>query len=126
MEIFRILLIEHAQTWLLGLFFGAMTFLVNKAVKAIIETQHKKRELMSKESEEQSNIKNGLIALLRYRINRLCNTIKRRGSMTSQEAFDLKDIYNAYETLGGNGQTKILVEYIFDKFEINDDITEEK
>lgn len=126
MEIFRILLVEQAQTWLLGLFFGAMTFLVNKAVKAIIETQHKKRELMSKESEEQSNIKNGLIALLRYRINRLCNTIKRKGSMTSQEAFDLKDIYNAYEILGGNGQTKILVEYIFDKFEINDDITEEK
>lgn len=126
MEIFRRLFIEHAQTWLLGLFFGAMTFLVNKAVKAIIETQHKKRELMSKESEEQSNIKNGLIALLRYRINRLCNTIKRRGSMTSQEAFDLKDIYSAYESLSGNGQTKILVEYIFDKFEINDDITEEK
>lgn len=125
MEIFRRLFIEHAQTWLLGLFFGAMTFLVNKAVKAIIETQHKKRELMTKESKEQSNIKNGLIALLRYRINRLCNTIKRRGSMTSQEAFDLKDIYSAYESLGGNGQTKILVEYIFDKFEINDDITEE-
>eukprot|EP01106_Pelomyxa_sp_JSP_P005394 TRINITY_DN18541_c0_g1_i1.p1 TRINITY_DN18541_c0_g1~~TRINITY_DN18541_c0_g1_i1.p1 ORF type:complete len:102 (-),score=0.53 TRINITY_DN18541_c0_g1_i1:34-339(-) len=101
-----------------------MTFLVNKAVKAIIETQHKKRELMMKDSEEQANIKNGVIALLRYRINRLCNTIKKRGSMTSQEAFDLKDIYSAYETLGGNGQTKILVEYIFEKHEINDDIEE--
>lgn len=125
MNEFEQIFLDHAQTWLLGLFFGAMTFLVNKAVKAIIETQHKKRELMTKESKEQSNIKNGLIALLRYRINRLCNTIKRRGSMTSQEAFDLKDIYSAYEILGGNGQTKILVEYIFDKFEINDDITEE-
>lgn len=124
MNEFEEIFLNHAQTWLLGLFFGAMTFLVNKAVKAIIETQHKKRELMMKDSEEQANIKNGVIALLRYRINRLCNTIKKRGSMTSQEAFDLKDIYSAYETLGGNGQTKILVGYIFEKHEINDDIEE--
>ena len=124
MNEFKQIFLDHAQTWLLGLFFGAMTFLVNKAVKAIIETQHKKRELMMKDSEEQANIKNGVIALLRYRINRLCNTIKKRGSMTSQEAFDLKDIYSAYETLGGNGQTKILVGYIFEKHEINDDIEE--
>jgi hypothetical protein len=122
MNEFEQIFLDHAQTWLLGLFFGAMTFLVNKAVKAIIETQHKKRELMTQESEEQSNIKNGLLALLRYRINRLCNAIKRRGSMTSQEAFDLKDIYSAYTILGGNGQTKILVEYIFEKYEIDDEI----
>lgn len=122
MNEFEQIFLDHAQTWLLGLFFGAMTFLVNKAVKAIIETQHKKRELMTQESEEQANIKNGLIALLRYRINRLCNTIKGRGSMTSQEAFDLKDIYSAYEILGGNGQTKILVDYIFEKYEIDDNI----
>lgn len=122
MNEFEQIFLDHAQTWLLGLFFGAMTFLVNKAVKSIIETQHKKRELMTQESEEQSNIKNGLLALLRYRINRLCNAIKRRGSMTSQEAFDLKDIYSAYTILGGNGQTKILVEYIFEKYEIDDEI----
>lgn len=122
MNEFEQIFLDHAQTWLLGLFFGAMTFLVNKAVKAIIETQHKKRELLTQESEEQSNIKNGLLALLRYRINRLCNAIKRRGSMTSQEAFDLKDIYSAYTILGGNGQTKILVEYIFEKYEIDDEI----
>lgn len=122
MNEFEQIFLDHAQTWLLGLFFGAMTFLVNKAVKSIIETQHKKRELMSQESEEQSNIKNGLLALLRYRINRLCNVIKRRGAMTSQEAFDLKDIYSAYTILGGNGQTKILVEYIFEKYEIDDEI----
>lgn len=122
MNEFEQIFLDHAQTWLLGLFFGAMTFLVNKAVKAIIETQHKKRALMIQESEEQSNIKNGLLALLRYRINRLCNAIKRRGSMTSQEAFDLKDIYSAYTILGGNGQTKILVEYIFEKYEIDDEI----
>lgn len=126
MNEFEQIFLDHAQTWLLGLFFGAMTFLVNKAVKAIIETQHKKRELMTQESEEQSNIKNGLLALLRYRINRLCNAIKRRGSMTSQEAFDLKDIYSAYTILGGNGQTKILVEYIFEKYEIDDKINGQK
>ena len=121
---FANIFIDHAQTWLLGLFFGAMTYLVNKAVKAVIETQHKKRELMTKESEEQANIKNGLLALLRFRINRLCHSIKKRGAMTSQEAFDLKDIFSAYSILGGNGQTKVLVDYIFDKFEINDSITE--
>lgn len=126
MNEFEQIFLGHAQTWLLGLFFGAMTYLVNKAVKAIIETQHKKREVMSKESEEQADIKKGLIALLRYRINRLCNTIKRRGSMTSQEAFDLKDIYSAYTILGGNGQTKILVEYIFEKYEIDDKIDGQK
>lgn len=113
---------DHAVTWIVGLFFSAMTYLVNNAVRAIVHTQKLKQEAIQAESMEQSEIKNGLIALLRFRVNRLCDSIKRNGYMTTDERYDLVDIFKAYQKLGGNGKTKMLVEYTLEKYQIADSI----
>lgn len=118
MEIFRRLFIEHSATWVLGLFFGAMTYLVNKLVNSLIETQKKKRDAIAVESKEQEQIKNGLLALLRFRVNRIAKGIKLKGYMTEDERFDLIDIFSAYEALGGNGKTKIIYDYVMDKYDV--------
>ena len=118
MEIFRRLFIEHATTWILGLFFGAMTYLVNKLVNSSMETQKKKRESIEKESTEQGLIKNGLLALLRFRVNKIAKGIKQKGYMTEDERFDIIDIFTAYEALGGNGKTKIIYDYVMGKYDI--------
>lgn len=108
------------MTWVLGIFFSFLTYLVNKLVRSIVKTQEKKREQIENESEEQKLIKTGLLALLRFRINRLCNIIKKQGYMTSDERFDLSDIFYAYESLGGNGKAKMNYEYVMEKYEVKD------
>ena len=112
---------NHATAWILGLFFGALTFLVNKVVNSIIKTQKMKRQQMIDETTEQDNIKKGLLSLLRFRINRMCYSIKVKGFMTSDERFDINDMYSAYITLGGNGKTKIMIDYILSHYDIKDD-----
>lgn len=112
---------NHATAWILGLFFGALTFLVNKVVNSIIKTQKMKRQQMIDETTEQDNIKKGLLSLLRFRINRMCYSIKVKGFMTSDERFDITDMYSAYITLGGNGKTKIMIDYILSHYDIKDD-----
>lgn len=120
MEAFRTVFADHAVTWIVGLFFTAMTYLVNTAVRSIMKTQRLKQEAIKAESKEQDDIKNGLLALLRFRINRLCDAIKRNGYMTTDERYDLLDIFQAYKKLGGNGKTKMLVEYTLEKYQIAD------
>lgn len=112
---------NHATAWILGLFFGTLTFLVNKVVNSIMKTQKMKRQQIIDETTEQDNIKKGLLSLLRFRINRICYAIKVKGFMTSGERFDMTDMYEAYIILGGNGKTKITVDYILSHYDIKDD-----
>lgn len=112
---------NHAVAWILGLFFGALTFLVNKVVNSVMKTQKMKRQQIIDETTEQDNIKKGLLSLLRFRINRMCYSIKVKGFMTSDERFDMNDMYEAYTILGGNGKTKIMVDYILSHYDIKDD-----
>ena len=117
---------DHAITWLVGLFFTAMTYLVNSAVKSIIKTQKLKQEAIQAESLEQEQIKEGLVTLLRFRIGRLCDTIKERGSITADERYDLSYMFHTYEALGGNGKTKMMVDFLLEKYDIQLDEREER
>lgn len=126
MEAFEAIFVDHAMTWVIGLFFTCITFLLNKLVNAVVHTQEKRREVIQAESEEQEKMKIGLLALLRFRINRLCTHIKRQGCMTSDERYNLVDIFTAYESLGGNGKTKIVYDYVMEKYDINDPEVAEK
>src|SRR5574344_1190001 len=90
---------DHAITWIVGLFFSAMTYLVNNAVKSIIKTQKLKQSAIQAESLEQTQIKEGLLALLRFRIGRLCDVVKQRGSITADERYDLSYMFHTYESL---------------------------
>lgn len=109
---------NEAMVWITGLFFTALTYIVNKASHAVIETQKAKREQMRLESQEQQLIKDGLIALLRFRINRLMEKVQSKGYILEEERYDLEEMYRGYEALGGNGKTKLKYDFIINKYEI--------
>lgn len=109
---------NEAMMWLLGLFFGALTYMINKASKAVIETQRTKREQIKLESQEQQLIKQGVVALLRFRINRLMAVIQEQGYIQEDERYDLEEMFKSYEALGGNGKTKLRYDFIIEKYEI--------
>lgn len=119
MDQLKVIFADHAITWIVGLFFSAMTYLVNNAVKSIIKTQKLKQSAIQAESLEQTQIKEGLLALLRFRIGRLCDVVKQRGSITADERYDLSYMFHTYESLGGNGKTKMMVDFLLEKYDID-------
>ena len=122
----RAVFADHAVTWIIGLFFTAMTYLVNNAVRAIIKTQKLKQSTIQAESLEQEQIKEGLVTLLRFRIERIYDAVKKRGKITADERYDLSYMFHTYEALGGNGKTKMMVDYLLEKYDIQLDETEER
>ena len=114
----RAVFADHAVTWIVGLFFTAMTYLVNTAVRSIIKTQRLKQKVIQSESLEQEQIKEGLVTLLRFRIERIYDTVKDRGSITTDERYDLSYMFHTYEALGGNGKTKMMVDFLLEKYDI--------
>ena len=126
MEQLKVIFADHAVTWIIGLFFSAMTYLVNNAVKAIIKTQKLKQAAIKAESLEQDQIKEGLVTLLRFRIGRIYDTVKTRGSITTDERYDLSYMFHTYEALGGNGKTKMMVDYLLEKYDIQLEDSEER
>ena len=114
----RAIFTDHAITWIVGLFFTAMTYLFNTAVRSVIKTQKLKQSAIQAESLEQTQIKEGLLALLRFRIGRIYDAVKTRGSITADERYDLSYMFHTYEALGGNGKTKMMVDYLLEKYDI--------
>lgn len=108
------------QTIVVGIFTLVAT-LGRQGLKYYKQSLALKRETLQKESEEQKRMKEGLLALLRFRINRLVTIIKVKGYMTSDESYDLQDLYKAYEALGGNSRTHMLYEDIMKRFKIRDE-----
>lgn len=113
---------NEAMMWIIGLFFTALTYMINRASKAVIETQKAKREQIKIESEEQKLIKDGVMALLRFRINRLMEHVQEQGYILEDERYDLEEMYKSYLALGGNGKTKLKYGFIIKKYEIRPNI----
>lgn len=109
---------NEATMWIIGLFFTALTYMINRASKAVIETQKAKREQIKIESEEQKLIKDGVMALLRFRINRLMEHVQEQGYILEDERYDLQEMYKSYLALGGNGKTKLKYDFVIEKYEI--------
>lgn len=115
--------LNHLISWAISGFLFFVGLMLKKAVNiykkkvtdasdlAIEKLQHEK-EQAEKERLEQNQLKEGLLSLLRYRINRICAGIKEKGEMTLDEQTDLQDMFSAYEQLGGNGRTKRLYQEI--------------
>lgn len=96
-------------------------WLLNKAIGVFKDHLRLKREAMEHESAEQDLIKQGVLALLRFRVNRLCMAIKQKGYMTIDEKLDLDDIYKSYELLGGNSRTHLIYEETLKKYELREE-----
>ena len=95
-------------------------WLLNKSIGVFKDHLRLKREAMEHESAEQDLIKQGVLALLRFRVNRLCVSIKNKGYMTIDEKLDLDDIYKSYELLGGNSRTHLIYEETVKKYQVKE------
>ena len=121
MELFKQMFTTHLfQTIIVG-FFALGSWLANRAVNAYRQSVNNKRRQMENESEEQELLKQGVLALLRFRVNRMCMQIKEKSFMTLDEKLDLDDIYKAYELLGGNSRTHLIYEETIKRYEIKED-----
>lgn len=94
---------------------------LNKAIGVFKDHLRIKREALEHESAEQDLIKQGVLALLRFRVNRLCVTIKNKGYMTIDEKLDLVDIYQSYELLGGNSRTHLIYEETMKNYKVKEE-----
>ena len=120
---------DYSYQWIIGVFFAFLSYIAKKfytVYKQSVENQKKirekeieaQKEAAKRESEEQELIKFGMLAILRFRVNRLCSVIKEQGFITLDEKIDLDDLYLAYEKLGGNSRTHELYEYTVKNYEI--------
>lgn len=96
-------------------------WLMNKAIGVFKDHLRLKREALEHESAEQDLIKQGVLALLRFRVNRLCVLIKQKGYMTIDEKLDLVDIYKSYELLGGNSRTHLIYEETMKNYKVKEE-----
>lgn len=96
-------------------------WLLNKSIGVFKDHLRLKREALEHESAEQDLIKQGVLALLRFRVNRLCVTIKNKGYMTIDEKLDLVDIYKSYELLGGNSRTHLIYEETMKNYKLREE-----
>ena len=58
------------------------------------------------ESEEQKDIKDGVKALLKFRVNKLATDVIEKEWASLDEREDLEDMFNSYKKLGGNGRAE--------------------
>lgn len=111
---------QHAVALSVTGVFTIGSWLLNKVIGVVKDHLQLKRELIETEMAEQDLLKQGVLALLRYRVNRLCVHIKNKGYMTVDEKLDLADIYKSYELLGGNSRTHLIYEETMKKYEIKE------
>lgn len=104
MELIQVI-IKHFYQTIAVLLVAGIGWIMKKALSEFTKTQKAKREQIDNESKEQELIKQGMLALLRFRINRLIDCIIEEEKMTLNERLDLDDLYQAYQSLGGNSRT---------------------
>ena len=90
-----------------------ITEILNSLKEQGVELQniHEKEELLAHETR----------CAWRYRIRQLCHAYLARGYMSFDEYSQLQEMYNIYQAIGGNGQTKELYEKTVDTIEIKTD-----
>lgn len=121
MEVFKTIFINYSYQWLVGAFFTFIGFLAKRALdtyKKSVESKRAaaekalqlKKDQADKESKEQALMKEGMLAILRFRVNRICGVAKQQSYITMDQKMDLIDLYSAYSSLGGNSRTHLLYE----------------
>lgn len=86
-----------------------LAFLLQQKIKQIKELQEEKKKL---EEQEESAIKNGLIALLRVSLIEAHAKYTRRESISTHGRQNWGLMYKAYTELGGNGMIVAMNEEI--------------
>ena len=91
-----------------------ITEILNNLKDQGIELQniHEKEELLAHETR----------CAWRYRIRQLCLAYLARGYMSFEEYTQLQEMYNIYQAIGGNGQTKELYDKTVSTLEIKTEV----
>ena len=91
-----------------------ITEILNNLKDQGIELQniHEKEELLAHETR----------CAWRYRIRQLCLAYLARGYMSFEEYSQLQEMYNIYQAIGGNGQTKELYDKTVSTLEIKTEV----
>lgn len=91
-----------------------ITEILNNLKEQGIELQniHEKEELLAHETR----------CAWRYRIRQLCHAYLARGYMSFDEYSQLQEMYNIYQAIGGNGQTKELYDKTVSTLEIKTEV----
>lgn len=118
------LLRTHTFEVIITGFFSILAWIARQGLMTYRKSVDSKEAQVQKESDEQLLIKQGMLALLRFRINRMCFKIKAQGYMTIDEKIDIQDLYTAYASLGGNSRTHLIYEEIMKKYEVKEGETE--
>ena len=91
-----------------------ITEILNNLKEQGIELQniHEKEELLAHETR----------CAWRYRIRQLCHAYLARGYISFDEYSQLQEMYNIYQAIGGNGQTKELYDKTVSTLEIKTEV----
>ena len=111
---------EHFYKILVTGFFAGLGFLGKAFLNAYKKSVETKKQAQEHEVKEQELIKEGLISLLRFRINRLCTHAKEQGFLYIDEKGDLDDLFKSYIALGGNSSTKRRYEFTCNEYATKD------
>ncbi|MFM1525277.1 MULTISPECIES: hypothetical protein [Helcococcus] len=129
-NLFSEMLTKHLLATIITSIFAAMGWILKKVASEYVKTQKFKREQLEsekklnedrriKEELEQDLLKQGMLALLRFRVNKIIDSIYEKGKMTLNEKLDLDDLYQAYESLGGNSRTHQKYMDCMERFQID-------
>lgn len=92
--------------WLFGGFFSFLTLIISLGYKRFLAHLKVKENTRVMESEEQKDIKDGVKALLKFRVNKLSTDVIEKEWASLDEREDLEDMFNSYKKLGGNGRAE--------------------
>ena len=92
MEEFFKVFTNYSYQWIVAIFFSFLSYMARKfynVYKTSVEnarlTKEKEiqaqREMSEKESAEQALIKFGMLAILRFRVNKICNAAKSKSTL---------------------------------------------
>lgn len=121
MDLFLDIFVHHFFEWVVLGILGFMGWIAKKALELYKASEQHKKEKVERDCVEQAQMKLGLLALLRFRVEGLCDLIRHKGYMTMDEKLGLTDLYNAYKALGGNSRTHLIYEEVIGKYGVKND-----
>ncbi len=102
--------IKYWLEWLFGLLIAIMGMCYKHLSSKLKREREERMERAAKDAEELKSLKDGMRSLLRRNIIADCEVAQQEGYCDSTKKDTIKDMYESYKGLGGNGVVKIMYE----------------
>lgn len=87
-------------------------------IQEILNTINDHEKRITTTTEREKHLEHETRCAWRYRIRNLCHVYLRQGWMSNDDYNQLQEMFNIYEAIGGNGQTKELYNKTLDTVQI--------